>query len=125
MQLDSQRSGIGPDRPAEDFANAISAAENRRELAFAVAAGDVESGHHGHGGDGSSTGPGPPVSVTSVLEEGAEVNDNEAAGHGVAESTDVVEGVPASAAASSTEGRSEQPSAHNGTRQLSLKHWLL
>ena len=57
MQLDSQGSGIGPDRLAEDFENASSAAENRRELAFAVAAGDVESGHHGHGGDGSCTGP--------------------------------------------------------------------
>ena len=101
----------------------VTEAENQRELAFAIAAGDVPAsgpdagmvlGHHGHGGaldledDNDNENCAPTTAVgNAMLAEGEGENHAAAAGD--------------TASASTTE-RTE--SAERG-RQTNLRHWLL
>ena len=125
-QTDSQNSGL--DRPnmslpAATFTS-ISEEENQRELAFAIAAGDVTPPQQtmpgsGYCGDGPSVVAGDGNMQVDEMDHGQ--------GHEASESEglrDIEQGVNEVTSAGSTEGTARNES-NSGPRQLDLKHWLL
>ena len=137
-QTDSQNSGVDrPDMslPAAMFAS-ISEEENQRELAFAIAAGNVTPPQQ-NVEDGSGCG-----AETSVVNndggmqvdemdhsQGSEAHEHEGLGDGGQSAKEApaarsTESANEASAARSTEGSARNESS-SGPRQLDLKHWLL
>ena len=114
------------DRPADTFVDHISAEENDRELAFAIAAGDVPADTHAvrdeqvaEGTLSSQTTATGPLSVPSSGM--ASVLENVTALDGTVDHRG-----GASAAASTSEGPNvSSEDAEVGLKQTDLKHWLL
>ena len=151
-QVDSQEAQKDAEfmmRDANEFSNFITAEENARELAFAVAAGDVreeETGcadregceedvsrdaalqQHAQGSQSENglqdialTSSRVPVPVSSGPTTTLSAVVEESADRG----TEVPEG-EASATGSATEGRAEGESCNSsGSKQTDLKHWLV
>ena len=113
--MESQSSGdaLNMAMPASVFRD-ISAAENQRELDFAIAAGDVDA----------SAVAGLEGNVNN-LEENAGHHEGEAHGANASVPNEEVMNEEDGIHGTSPTERAASESSNQGSRQLNLKHWLL